>query len=298
MAKATSKPAAKTAKALAKPAKQSAPKKAAASKAGAKSAAAKSTAKKAAPFCWYELTTTDAKAASKFYAAVVGWSAKNAMPGMDYTIMSAKEYMIAGIMPLNDEMKARQVPPCWTGYIHVPDTDAFVKKAVAAGGKLARAAEDIPTVGRFAVVTDPHGASFILFTPAGSNPNPPPAPNTPGHVGWHELMAGDLDSAFKFYAKLFGWTKSTAVDMGPMGTYQLVAIDGADKIGMMTKMPDMPFPCWGYYFNVEAIDAATARVKKAKGTILNGPMEVPGGSWIVNCLDPQGAQFSLVAPKR
>ncbi|HET9538942.1 MAG TPA: VOC family protein, partial [Mesorhizobium sp.] len=31
---------------------------------------------------------------------------------------------------------------------------------------------------------------------------------------------------------------------------------------------------------------------------LNGPMEVPGGSWIVNCVDPQGAMFSLVAPRR
>jgi len=25
---------------------------------------------------------------------------------------------------------------------------------------------------------------------------------------------------------------------------------------------------------------------------------VPGGSWITNCLDPQGAAFSLVAPGR
>jgi predicted enzyme related to lactoylglutathione lyase len=27
-------------------------------------------------------------------------------------------------------------------------------------------------------------------------------------------------------------------------------------------------------------------------------MEVPGGMWIVQCIDPQGAMFALVAPKK
>jgi predicted enzyme related to lactoylglutathione lyase len=162
-------------------------------------------------------------------------------------------------------MKRRNVPPCWTGYVAVPDTDACVKKVVAAGGKLHRPAADIPGVGRFALVTDPHGAAFFLFTPMGENPNPPPAPGTPGHIGWHELYTDDLESAFKFYSKLFGWTKSTAVDMGPMGTYQLFAINGEDKGGMMKKPPHIPVATWGYYFNVAALDAALGRVTKKNG---------------------------------
>ena len=73
---------------------------------------------------------------------------------------------------------------------------------------------------------DPHGAVFILFKGT-SEEAPPPAPaGTPGHVGWHELHAGDLDSAFAFYSGLFGWTKAEAMDMGPMGVYQIFAIDG------------------------------------------------------------------------
>ena len=67
---------------------------------------------------------------------------------------------------------------------------------------------------------------------------------------------------------------------------------------MMDKPAEMPVPAWGYYFNVEAIDAAAGRVTQNNGKILKGPMEVPGGSWIVNCVDPQGAMFSLVAPRR
>jgi uncharacterized protein len=66
--------------------------------------------------------------------------------------------------------------------------------------------------------------------------------------------------------------------------------------GVMTKPKEVPAPRWQYYFNVGDIDAATARVKERGGQILNGPMEVPGGSWIVQCTDPQGALFALLEP--
>ncbi len=98
---------------------------------------------------------------------------------------------------------------------------------------------------------------------------------------------------------MFGWTKSDAMDMGPMGVYQLFKTGGEYAAGgMMTKPPAIPVPYWGYYFNVPAIDAAVERVTKAGGKILNGPMEVPGGQWIIQGMDPQGAAFALVAPKR
>ena len=55
---------------------------------------------------------------------------------------------------------------------------------------------------------------------------------------------------------------------------------------------------WLYYITVEAIDAASERVKAAGGKVVNGRMQVPGGSWIINGLDPQEAMFALVAPAR
>ncbi len=55
-------------------------------------------------FVWYELMTTDAKAAEGFYTAVVGWSAKDAgMPGMSYTLLSAGEAQVAGMMTMPSE---------------------------------------------------------------------------------------------------------------------------------------------------------------------------------------------------
>jgi predicted enzyme related to lactoylglutathione lyase len=66
---------------------------------------------------------------------------------------------------------------------------------------------------------------------------------------------------------------------------------------MFNKPPAVPSPFWLYYVNVKSIDAATESVKGNGGQVINGPMEVPGGSWIVQCKDPQGAMFALVGPR-
>ena len=244
----------------------------------------------------------DVKAAADFYAHVVGWNAKDsAIAGArPYTVLSADERGVAGMITISAEAKAMGAPPCWAGYVWVEDVDKAAAKLTAAGGAVKRAPADIPGVGRFAVVTDPQGAYFRLFRDAGGNPPPPPAPDTPGLVGWRELHAGDGAKAFAFYSGLFGWTKRQGMDMGAAGVYQLFGFAGGDSDygGMMTRMPQMPAPMWLYYFNVPAIDAAAERVKAKGGKIVNGPMEVPGGQWIVQGLDLEGALFALVAPKR
>jgi len=256
----------------------------------------------AGKFVWCEWMGDDVKAAADFYAYVVGWNAKDsAVAGArPYTVLSAKERGVAGMITISAEAKAKGAPPCWAGYVWVEDVDKAAAKLTAAGGAVQRAPADIPGVGRFAVVTDPHGAYFRLFRDAGGNPPPPAAPDTPGLIGWRELHAGDGPKAFDFYSGLFGWTKRHGMDMGAAGVYQLFGFAGGDSDygGMMTRTPQMPAPMWLYYFNVPAIDAAAERVKAKGGKIVNGPMEVPGGQWIVHGLDLEGALFALVAPKR
>jgi uncharacterized protein len=249
------------------------------------------------PFVWYDVMTTDTKAAEDFYRAVIGWEIKDSgMTDRYYAILSSGSAMVGGLMPIPDDAKG--MPPAWTGYIGVDNVDDYAKRVKAAGGQILREPADIPTVGRFAVASDPHGAGFILFSGA-SDQAPTPAPaGTSGHIGWHELMAGDLDSAFGFYSGLFGWTKADAHDMGPMGIYQLFSAGGAPIGGMMTKPASMPTPHWNYYFNVESVDAGAERTKKAGGQIVNGPMEVPGGMWIAQGVDPQGASFAILSNKR
>jgi len=79
---------------------------------------------------------------------------------------------------------------------------------------------------------------------------------------------------------------------------KIFKIGDRDFGGIMTKPAEMPVPAWNFYINVPAIDAAITRISEGGGAIVNGPMEVPGGSWIVQATDPQGAFFSLVAPIR
>jgi predicted enzyme related to lactoylglutathione lyase len=260
------------------------------------------TSSPAGKFVWYEWMGEDVKAAADFYAHVVGWTAKNTAGTGErpYTVLSAGAYGVAGMITISTEAKALGAPPCWAGYIWVEDVDSAAAKLVAAGGAAKRAPSDIPGVGRFAVVTDPQGVYFRLFRDAGGNPPPPPAPDALGLVGWRELHANDGAKAFDFYADLFGWTKRRGKDMGAMGVYQLFGFAGGDSDvgGIMTRTPQTSGPFWLFYFNVPAIDAAAERVKAKGGKIVNGPMEVPGGQWIVQATDLEGALFALVAPKR
>jgi predicted enzyme related to lactoylglutathione lyase len=249
-------------------------------------------------FVWYELMTTDAKAAQAFYAEVIGWT-MTPYPGMDYTVLNVAggEMGVGGLMGLTPEMLAAGARPGWIGYIHVDDCDAFTAKLTAAGGKVHRPPSDIPEVGRFAVVADPQGAVFTLFQVIPRPAPPPPSPDTAGVFGWRELMTTELDAGFDFYATLFGWTKGPGFEMGAHGLYQLVSTGGdMPSVGMMKK-PDFiqAPPFWTYFINVDGAKAATERVKAAGGTVINGPEQVPTGQWIAQVTDPQGAAFGMLS---
>lgn len=252
--------------------------------------------KRVGAFAWYDLATTDPEAAARFYAAVADWTAEK-VPGMSYTVLkTAGAIRTAGLMALPQHLRDAGVPPHWTGTIGVDDVDAMVARVIEGGGSLKYGPDDVPHVGRFAVVADPDGAVFQLFhwldEAAGD-----PGMMAPGRVGWHELRARDQEAALRFYAKLFGWERSRGIDMGPMGTYQLFGYGGMDRGGIMTAPPGVP-PSWLYYLVVDAIDAAQGRIEAGGGTVLHGPQEVPGGAWIVMARDPQGAHFALVSANR
>jgi predicted enzyme related to lactoylglutathione lyase len=249
-------------------------------------------------FIWYELMTTDMDAAIPFYSKVVGWRPQPYEKSpVRYTVMNVGDRGVGGVMPLPDEYRKAGGKPAWIGYIYSDDVDKSVESVKRAGGSVMREPTDIPEIGRFAVVADPQGAAFMLFKPMGPD-QPAVEPGTAGYVGWHELYTTDWEKAFDFYSSQFGWTKGDAMDMGAMGKYQLFKAGGEAIGGIMNKPPNVPVPAWGFYFNVPTLDAASAKVTEGGGKIVNGPMEVPGGSWIVNCMDPQGAMFSLVATKR
>lgn len=246
-------------------------------------------------FIWYDQMSNDLAGAEAFYTKVVGWTlAPNTMNDQRYTLVQAGPAMIGGLMPIPEHAKG--VQPAWMGYIAVDDVKAYADKVKAAGGAIHRPPTEIPNVGTFAIAGDPSGAGFLLFK-GNSDQAPVQDPMASGHIGWHELHAGDGEKSFAFYSSLFGWTKGEAME-GAMGKYQTFTTHGNQGGGMMTKTPQEPASFWLYYINVDAIDAAAERVKAAGGKIVNGPMPVPTGRWIVQGIDPQGAMFALLAPTK
>ena len=198
-------------------------------------------------------------------------------------------------MQLMPEMVG-SVPPHWIGYVAVPSVDDTAKQAESLGGKVLTAPMDIPDVGRFAVISDPQGAAIAIFTPKEGAPQQPDTMGSAGEISWHELTTTDHKSAYDFYQTLFGWDKTGDFDMGDMGTYQLYGRGDQPLGGMWTKPADMPMPPnWLYYIRVPNVDEAAERVKALGGQVLNGPMDVPGGDRIAQCLDPQGAAFAVHA---
>ncbi|MBN1209188.1 MAG: VOC family protein [Myxococcaceae bacterium] len=245
-------------------------------------------------FTWYDLMTSDLAAARSFYSQVIGWKTQKWEQG-DYEMWTVDGQALGGMMPLPDEVKKAGGPPHWLAYIETDDVDATAKRAQQLGGQVHRPPTDIPSVGRFAVLADPQGAAFAIFKPLEPGED---APRKAGFIGWHELNTTDYQAAWKFYSELFGWKNTSSMDMGPeLGAYWMFGTSAEQAMGGMSnaarqfKMP----PHWMYYVTVDDLDAAVERVKKNGGKIINGPMEVPGGDRIVQCMDPQGAAFSLFA---
>jgi predicted enzyme related to lactoylglutathione lyase len=248
-------------------------------------------------FVWYELMTSDMAAAEAFYRELVGWDAMSPPQSpVPYRIFSAPTGPVAGLMDLPERVRASGGHPAWLGHVGVADADEAAARVKRLGGSVHKEPDDIPGVGRFAVVADPQGAVFLIFAPSNPDDMQTASGSGPGQGGWHELFTNDWPSALDFYGEMFGWTRDQAVDMGPMGTYQLFAANGVAIGGMMNRPPQIPVPVWQYYFNVPSAALAAERVRKAGGQVLMGPHQVPGGSHILQGVDPQGAHFAVVSP--
>lgn len=249
-------------------------------------------------FVWYELMTGDVPAALEFYKAVVGWETRTPPNPDGYVFLNVADEAspIGGAMALLPVHEAQGIPPNWTGYIEVDDVDLVCADIVMMDGSIRRQPDEVPGNGRFAVVADPQGAVFIVYAPYDcATPAAPPLPHRNGTIGWHELYCSAPDEVFPFYARLFGWEHAETVDAGMPGQVMLFSINGS-VCGSIARLPEgMTMPFWTFYVTVASLDAAARTVQEQRGKVLAGPLDVPGGSRILHCLDPQGAFFSLVA---
>lgn len=257
-------------------------------------------------FIWYELMSPDPAAAKRFYDAVVGWDIdQNAVAaGVDYRMIKRSGGGNAGgVLTLTDEMRAGGARPIWVGYLHAKDVDAKAAAILADGGTQMMAPWNQPGVGRLAMVTDPQGAPFYLMDPLPPEGDPDAVSDVfsvdrPQHVRWNELWTSDPAGAADFYKRHFGWSQEGEMPMGEMGAYRFVQHDGVGIGAIMPLMPDVPVSMWNFYIGVDDIDRAAAAVTAGGGQIVNGPMEIPGGEYAVNAVDPEGARIGFVGPRK
>lgn len=257
-------------------------------------------------FIWYELMTSDADAAARFYGAVVGWKiAEHADPqagGQDYRMIGRSDGGSAGgVLQLTREMVDRGARPTWLGYLHVRNVDAAIKAIEADGGRALMPVMHLP-VGHIAMVADPMGTPFYVMDPIPPSDNPDAKSDVfdvaaAQHVRWNELASPDLARAKSFYARRFGFEFNEVMPMGAMGDYCFIDHSGVRLGAILQKPKESPIATWLFYFGVDSVAAAKKAIEAGGGSVLQGPHEVPGHEWVVIATDPQGAPFGVVGPK-
>ncbi len=245
-------------------------------------------------FAWFDYYADDAEAARTFYSEAFGWKLTpfdGAGGDGTYLMFTAADGVpVGGSVDLPPEAKEMDATPYWLSYIETADIEATLSKATSLGAQVVHQ-EEMPTVGKFAVLLDPQGAAFATIQPAQHDDGEHAGP---GHCSWHDYMANDWEAAFEFYAELFDWVKTDSMQT-PSGTYQMFGRKGAGQSlgGFLNRGEMSDSPSWLYYFTLDNLDAGVERFTRLGGSIDVPAMEVPGGDRIAIGRDAQGARVAL-----
>jgi uncharacterized protein len=249
-------------------------------------------------FCWAELGTTNASAASRFYGELFGWR-RSFMPVADgtcYTMLQLHGKDIGALYEVFDE--SPEFSPLWRLYVATPDVDKTAQLAVTLGGKIIIEPRNIEDVGRVAAVQDPTGASIALWQALdhiGAE-----VINESGSLAWQELVTSDCDTAKAFYSGLFGWQTQT-VSAGPRVYTKFKAKRSeAPSAGLVplshqsNQFEGATASHWQAYFAVEDCDRSVNRAVSLGAQLKSAPTNFSGLGRCAVLRDPQGATFSLV----
>jgi len=238
-------------------------------------------------FLWHELVTADPGAAGAFYGKVLGWTPQAWDKDPSYTVLLSPKGPVGGIMRPGAD--AHGTSAHWINYVGTANVDETAASAQRLGGRVVKGASDIPGGGRYAVLADPQGAVFGVYTPSATGGAGPAA----DAFTWHELVTSDQAAALRFYRELFGWEQVAVHDMGaPVGPYVIFGRGGQQLGGIFARQGGGGTQ-WLAYARVSSASRAADAAKAGGGRVINGPMQVPGGSWIAQLADPHGAAIAV-----
>ncbi len=247
---------------------------------------------------WYELNTSDGKAAKDFYNNLFGWTSEDNPVGesMIYTMHQLGDRKVAASFEMTADMAQEGVPPHWRVYFTVEDAQDSANLAKEAGGTVISGPSAVFTAGIMAVIQDPQGATFSIWQP-GDHIGAEVKGET-GAVGWTELMTGDREVPKAFYSKVFPIiTQDEKMANGQ--DYTLMKLGDNHVAGIIQlsgeQMQGAP-PQWCCYFMVEDIDASIAQARALGGDAFLEKMDIKH-VFIAGSRDPQSAAFMLMQPK-
>lgn len=246
-------------------------------------------------FVWHDLMTTDKDSVIPFYRELFGWTYQSVDMGSDlgsYQIIHAGDQQIGGLVDLDP---GAGLTSHWIGYVSVEDVDDAEVASIKAGGTQRVEAIDIPSVGRFAVIADPDGATISPFRRSRPVDLDLPDPND-GQFCWDELRARDRERCKNFYSRVFGWSHKEE-DMGEVGIYTLFSVGGKEVAGLL-KIPDgqPQRPVWLPYVQCSDIDDRLSEVGRLGGKTWVLPTDLQEVGRVTIARDPGGALFGLLQP--
>lgn len=243
-------------------------------------------------FVWRELMTDDVEGARRFYGELFGWTwrGEQMAPGETYWLVSSRGgRQIGGVM---QRPEGAPFPSAWSSYILVDDVDAAAQRCQAAGGEVRLAPQDIPKVGRFAVLADPWGAvlePFRAFQPEAEPP--PPARPEIGTFCWETLVTRDPAAAIAFYGKVFGLGTGPT----PSGEGKVFMAGPTMVADVQPARPGGP-SYWATYVAVEGAEASRDRAARLGGKVIAPRIDVPKVGIVAVVADPSGAALGLFQP--
>ena len=117
-----------------------------------------------------------------------------------------------------------------------------------------------------------------------------------GRIGWCDLMSDDVDEARDFYTGVLGWD-TEVMDVGK-GPYTVFKAGGQPVAGLMAKPPEAAAAgaptAWTSYVTVDDVDARTARVAGAGGTVIVDPVDIPAVGRMAIIQDPTGGVIGII----
>lgn len=243
--------------------------------------------------CWIDVMLPDQQAGLDFYRDLFGWQGEIGPEEYGgYSVCRQKGKPVAGLMKTMVTEGQPTPPTAWTTYFSVTDADATESAVVNNGGTVIMPATDVMSLGRMFVAADPFGAVFGVWQP--KDFKGAEIVNEHGALVWNQLRTPDPAAAGGFYSAVLGVTVGPMPDMPELTGIQVKG----RTVGGVQALEDLDEPShWVVSFAVDDVDSVVDALVRKDGSVLVPPFDMDKIGRMALVQDPQGAVFSVVAPR-